>query len=303
MACKSCIFLKFVLRTALTPFIRGFDLLDKKRLATIRGVLLLAKKYGMDDLYAVAYHHLINDYPCRGSRWVERESRCRIGDQMLHPLDGFAHPIHAVKLARELDMPEILPGAYYDLTRYTLPTINVGTGPLAGGEHIPYMNEKVNRLSDRDFNALIPLKDFTFRYLRDICHIYLEERLQVENCEAPEKNRCKFVFSRVQEQIMRMMVGLPGGEKFRRADKNVVDPFLVFERMWVAVRQKKSDILAFDHTSGDPEPKPIVCCAGCAHELREVSAHVRRDLWLKIMEYVNLKEENYKAKYNPTPVV
>lgn len=295
--------MQFVLRTALTPFIRGFDLLDKKRLATIRGVLLLAKKYEMDELYAVAYHHLLSDYPCRGSRWVERELRCRTGDQMLHPFEGFAHPIHAVKLARELDLPEILPGAYYDLARFTLPTINVGTGPLPGGEHIPYMNQKVNRLSDRDFNALIPLKDFLFRYLRDICQFYLEERLHVQNCELPEKNRCKYVFVHVQEKIMRMMVGLSGGEKFRRADKNVVDPFLVFERMWVAVRQKKSDILVCDPSSGNSEPIAIVCCAGCAHELREICGLVRRDLWLKIMDYVRLKEENYNAKFKSTPVV
>ncbi|KAH7924483.1 hypothetical protein BV22DRAFT_1035082 [Leucogyrophana mollusca] len=95
----------------------------------IRGCLLLAKKYQIKSLYDHLVKHFRADWPQSLQEWdaLEEEIGLRLNQFQLADIntefdinyvdDVFPEPASAIRLARELDIPEILPAAFYQLSR------------------------------------------------------------------------------------------------------------------------------------------------------------------------------------------
>ena len=257
---------------------------------------MLSKKYETADLFQTAYKLLLEDYPINPDGWIEREKRCRspCGTVTYHPLQAYANPIHAIRLGRELNLLEILPAAFYDLSRWPVAAIQLGTRPLAGGEHIPNDTDNANvvKLSANDFAMVVGLKDWLMRYMREFLRIFVDERALMHNCEDPSDPNCCYVFTFVLDKVLRMIAGLPGGEKYMRPEKSMIDPLLILERIWIAVRQKQSDIFKVDFkemgadTDGKTDKKTTVACRGCASDLRNACFLARNECWMKMSDWV-----------------
>lgn len=82
-------------------------------IAQVKGVLKLSLKYQIDHLYKRIVDHLSQDWPTTLERWNENQRQLQVeAIDTSHAVD----PAEVVALARECDIPEVLPAALYALT-------------------------------------------------------------------------------------------------------------------------------------------------------------------------------------------
>ncbi|KAJ7580256.1 hypothetical protein C8J56DRAFT_795563 [Mycena floridula] len=96
----------------------------------VAAVLRLSTKYFVEHLRRLCLERLEMDWPKTLRCWDFREKEAT--DEIGHysPRDFCPHPILLIELALELDLPEFLPAAFYDLSRY-------GPSKVAGGTPSP----------------------------------------------------------------------------------------------------------------------------------------------------------------------
>ncbi|KIK77869.1 hypothetical protein PAXRUDRAFT_58788, partial [Paxillus rubicundulus Ve08.2h10] len=86
--------------------------------STVSGALRLSTKYFVEHLQVQCLAHLAHDWPSTPAEWNQREAAATDASGRYTPRDAYAHPILAINLARELNLPEVVPSAFYDLSRY-----------------------------------------------------------------------------------------------------------------------------------------------------------------------------------------
>ncbi|TFK75062.1 hypothetical protein BDN72DRAFT_832773 [Pluteus cervinus] len=93
---------------------------DQDDFRIVSGILRLSTKYIVDSLRTKALAHLSVAWPLTLKGWDLREDLARSCEQE-HPEGGhiYPHPISVINLAREVDAPQLLPAAFYDLSRYS----------------------------------------------------------------------------------------------------------------------------------------------------------------------------------------
>lgn len=90
-------------------------------------MLRLSTKYLIEHLRQRCLARLELDWPLTLVDWDRREAEATQDDGRYLPREAFAHPILVINLAFELDLPDFLPSAFYDLSRYGPSKIVVGT--------------------------------------------------------------------------------------------------------------------------------------------------------------------------------
>ncbi|OCH91409.1 hypothetical protein OBBRIDRAFT_887017 [Obba rivulosa] len=93
---------------------------DRDDFRVVSGILRLSTKYIIDSLRKRALDHLLVAWPSTLKDWDAREDIARIYELETANHRGFRYPspIAIIDLARENDTPELLPAAFYDLSRY-----------------------------------------------------------------------------------------------------------------------------------------------------------------------------------------
>ncbi|KZT64585.1 hypothetical protein DAEQUDRAFT_732434 [Daedalea quercina L-15889] len=101
----------------------------------VSGILRLANKYDIEKLQRQALEHLRTAWPMTLRGWDAREDLARMFELESGLQQGFRYPspVAIINLAREVDAPELLPAAFYDLSRYSY-TLIFG---VSEGEHDP----------------------------------------------------------------------------------------------------------------------------------------------------------------------
>ena len=99
----------------------------------IRGILKLASKYEVDSLRSQIVQHLEEDWPTTPLAWLRlcNDERLYMEDYTRYVTlkegeyieDKFPEPASAIRLARDFDIPSILPAAYLKLL-YADPTLD-----------------------------------------------------------------------------------------------------------------------------------------------------------------------------------
>ncbi|KAH6915867.1 hypothetical protein BKA70DRAFT_472051 [Coprinopsis sp. MPI-PUGE-AT-0042] len=92
---------------------------------TVAGILRLATKYIIDELREMALAHLRLAWPSTLKAWDLREDQARTQeiDVGIPAINFYPHPFEVITLAREVNAPELLPAAFYDLSRYSFSQI------------------------------------------------------------------------------------------------------------------------------------------------------------------------------------
>ncbi|KAJ7588133.1 hypothetical protein C8J56DRAFT_1164754 [Mycena floridula] len=102
----------------------------------VSGVLRLATKYIIDSLRDKAIAHLSIAWPSTLKGWEAREDIGRTYEMTTETSSGhfYPSPIEVITLAQEVDVPILLPAAFYDLSRYSFSQIFEATvdEPLHG---------------------------------------------------------------------------------------------------------------------------------------------------------------------------
>ncbi|KAF9054388.1 hypothetical protein BJ165DRAFT_1337240 [Panaeolus papilionaceus] len=97
---------------------------DEDDFRVVSGCLRLSTKYLIDTLREKAIAHLSLAWPSDLKTWDAREDLARA-----YETDGstkssrFPHPFAIINLAREVDVPSLLPSAFYDLSRHSFSQI------------------------------------------------------------------------------------------------------------------------------------------------------------------------------------
>lgn len=100
----------------------------------VRNMLLMANKYQVDNIRRQIVERLESDWPQRFVDWKRQQAEVKI--QLEHNKltnerqrtsekpslldDAFPEPASAIRLARECNIPSILPAAFYHLSRLTI---------------------------------------------------------------------------------------------------------------------------------------------------------------------------------------
>ncbi|THH27559.1 hypothetical protein EUX98_g6624 [Antrodiella citrinella] len=93
----------------------------------IAGVLRLSTKYMIEHLRQRCLLRLTADWPATLAAWDERERFATDKESRYNPRDAYPHPLLVISLALELRLHELLPSAYFDLSRYGPRRIVAGT--------------------------------------------------------------------------------------------------------------------------------------------------------------------------------
>ncbi|KAG8215724.1 hypothetical protein J3R82DRAFT_7617 [Butyriboletus roseoflavus] len=86
--------------------------------SALSSVLRLSTKYFIEHLRIQCLARLVHDWPTTLAGWDRREAAATDASGRYAPRDAYAHPVLAINLALELGIPEVLPSAFYDLSRY-----------------------------------------------------------------------------------------------------------------------------------------------------------------------------------------
>jgi len=98
---------------------------DPDDFAIVSGILRLSTKYAMDSLRSKAIAHLNIAWPTSLKGWDLREDKahaCDLASSAEHT-SLYPSPIDIINLARETNVPSLLPAAFYDISRYTFSQI------------------------------------------------------------------------------------------------------------------------------------------------------------------------------------
>ncbi|GBE86205.1 hypothetical protein BKA93DRAFT_895291 [Sparassis latifolia] len=93
---------------------------DREDFQVVSGILRISTKYIIDSLRAKALEHLSIAWPLTLKGWDAREDLAHAYEleHASHRGHLYPSPIAVINLAREIDAPELLPSAFYDLSRY-----------------------------------------------------------------------------------------------------------------------------------------------------------------------------------------
>ncbi|KAF8798311.1 hypothetical protein BYT27DRAFT_7177806 [Phlegmacium glaucopus] len=106
-----------------------FKPLDPRTPNSVKPILLLANKYAMDRIRERIVDHIEQDWPLTLQLWDKLEfqidwarqlSRSDADIYQLYLDDHLPEPVSAIRLARECDIPSILPAAFYHLSRLSI---------------------------------------------------------------------------------------------------------------------------------------------------------------------------------------
>ncbi|EJD07217.1 uncharacterized protein FOMMEDRAFT_24647 [Fomitiporia mediterranea MF3/22] len=97
-----------------------FDNNSSEDFRVVSGILRLASKYEIDGLRSRALEHLSVAWPATLKGWDAREEFLGNAGGSVEEPRFYPNPVEVINLAREVNAPNLLPSAFYDLSRYPL---------------------------------------------------------------------------------------------------------------------------------------------------------------------------------------
>lgn len=180
-----------------------------------------------------------------------------------------------IALAREANAPELLPAAFYDLSRY-LPS------QLAAG-HTDTTTSITHHLSSEDLFKVFRGKEQAARYFSTFIVKELEGRAASEFCanrhelQPARKRRCQIAFEAVTYSLVQDINGLV-------LNRNSDPLFAITDSLFM---QTRGDV------PGTENKAAIRTCEACRHEYVVLVENVREELWRRLPEWFELDVQNW----------
>ncbi|KAG6902100.1 hypothetical protein C0995_004280 [Termitomyces sp. Mi166 len=171
----------------------------------VSAILQLATKYEVQYLRTGILCGLSPSWPRHLSQWEAREARATNAAGVYEPRKFIIHPILIINLARAVNALELLPAAFYDLSRSPPSASAAGhTCPLTLTTH---------QLSDLDLLNLLRGKEHSSRFLSTFIVKELEGREPSMSCihrmevDAARRRICQAAFEAITFEILRDING------------------------------------------------------------------------------------------------
>lgn len=180
-----------------------------------------------------------------------------------------------IDLAREAGAPELLPSAFYDLSR-SLPS-------QLAAEHIDPSTGRAYSLSNHDLFRIFRGKEQAARYFSTFIVKELEGRVPAEFChnrnevQPSRKRRCQMAFEAVTYSLIRDVNGLV-------LNRNSDPLFAINDSLLMQTRED---------APGTENKAAIRACEACRMDFGAIVEAVREDFWHKLPEWFDLEVPNW----------
>ncbi|OBZ68175.1 Meiotic recombination protein SPO11 [Grifola frondosa] len=239
--------------------------LNGNTFAVVSALLRLSTKYGVDTLRKEALHGLALSWPSTLLLWELREKNATNSDGLYAPRPALPHPILVIKLAREANAPELLPSAFYDLSRYLPSQLASGYTASDGAVH---------HLPMEDLFRVLRGKEHAARFLSTFIVNELEGRTPSQWClnrnelEHARKHACQIAFEAINFELIRDVNGMV-------CNRNTDPLFCIADSFLMQTREDLPGV----------ENKAVHrACEACRMDYGAVVDAVREDFWRKIPE-------------------
>jgi BTB/POZ domain len=260
--CANCVLCLVALK--LTEFYSTLPIkrLDPSTPSSVKQVLTLANKYGMEALRERIVMHIEGDWPQALWRWDSLEHEIRemaINCEEDANLDDYLpEPASAIRLARDCNIPSILPSAFYHLSRISVyhDRHKVRHGDFRGTCF--HHDDTCDYQRSADWN-LLSSSDYT-------CLLKGKVRLAAASCE---------LFKLAHHTEPHTIACLLSRD---------ITPLLEIRE---ACRES-SDVLEASRQQMQRKDFGDHVCSSCTRYIRRELGRFRRALWLKLPEYFAL---------------
>ncbi|KIY50401.1 hypothetical protein FISHEDRAFT_65004 [Fistulina hepatica ATCC 64428] len=185
---------------------------DPANFATIAAILRLCTKYGVRHLREELIRGLSAAWPTTLAQWEVREAGATSASGVYEPRKTIPHPILVINFAQEIGAPELIPSAFYDLSRSTPSDATAG--------HLCLYTGQMHQLKGSDLMALLKGREHASRFLSTFIVSHLEGRTPSAHClyrrggppTNPEEHlrarTCQSAFEAVTFEILRDVNGV-----------------------------------------------------------------------------------------------
>ncbi|TRM56425.1 hypothetical protein BD626DRAFT_414013 [Schizophyllum amplum] len=258
----------------------------------LASTLRLSGKYFATALHGICTERFALDWPGTLEGWDRREGEATLPSESgprYCPRDFCPHPVAAIFVAIELDLPELLPAAMYDLARYGPSRVLVG----AIMPHGPYSDEPAHKATGSGPHEVQSLpRDLLVRTLRGREHGQrfissyisreLQERVPSSRCfysstQVSSPSPCQESFYFITLNILRSVGGIASGRDG--------DP--LFTLLHAKEMMDRTD---FEDGQGDG-PKALRICGECRRELSQSLDDAREEVWNSLPQWFGLEKE------------
>ncbi|KAF9073087.1 hypothetical protein BDP27DRAFT_1381861 [Rhodocollybia butyracea] len=174
--------------------------------ARLAAVLRLSAKYLVPHLHQQCLERLTLDWPVDLEGWDKRETEALGSKDYYSPRQYTPHPILIIELAIELDLRDILPSAFYDLSRYGPSKIMYGTLGIPSVLVSPSEDPRYVCLSNQLLVRSLQGREAGQQFLIDFLVEHVETRQP-----SPESHPCVQGFQEVYFDIFRCIGGVSVG--------------------------------------------------------------------------------------------
>ncbi|KAH7886706.1 hypothetical protein F5I97DRAFT_1869593 [Phlebopus sp. FC_14] len=254
--------------------------------SAVAGVLRLSTKYFIEHLRQRCLTRLELDWPFTLAEWDRREAEATDASGRYVPRESFAHPILAINLALELGLPDFLPSAFYDLSRYGPSKILCGARAFTP----IFSSADTCSIHSDDTESQLPLvqlsHDSLYRTLRGREHaqLYVHTFLSHALKDRPSPSclhsakatsaRCRESFYFIHLNVLRSVGGIACGRD--------ADPLYTLTQ---AV-----DMLERKDFSDGVKQCGLKMCVACKREFEEVVGRAREEVWNLIPKWFGMDE-------------
>ncbi|PPQ90553.1 hypothetical protein CVT25_015867 [Psilocybe cyanescens] len=247
---------------------------DYQDFENVSALLRLSTKYGVEHIRNDILRGMSTIWPKILSAWEFREADATDVTGIYKPRSVYPHPILVINLAKETGATELLPSAFYDLSRCTASEIATGYLPVGGSDR-----SELQTLSDEDLMNALRGREHASRFLSTFVVNELEGRDASANCvhradpDPFRKRICQATFEATTFEILRDVNGVV----FHRSS----DP--LFAIMDADLMQTRSDSthgrLSLLHRACEP----------CRLEFTAAVDAAREDMWHKIPAWFGIE--------------
>ncbi|KAJ7901791.1 hypothetical protein B0H14DRAFT_2668451 [Mycena olivaceomarginata] len=179
--------------------------LDPPNFPVVDALLRLTTKYQVKHIRSSLLREIQRTWPVRLAQWEVREAEATDSSGQYDARQYYPHPILVINLARVIQAPELLPSAFYDLSRGVVSETTAGYTDSESTLH---------QLSQEDLMNVLKGREHASRFLSTFIVNELEGRAPSVNCvhggdeDTGHRRACQAAFESITFEILRDVNGI-----------------------------------------------------------------------------------------------
>ncbi|KIK67489.1 hypothetical protein GYMLUDRAFT_238767 [Collybiopsis luxurians FD-317 M1] len=238
----------------------------------VSALMRLTTKYQVHRLRKDLLRGLSLAWPSNLASWDAREEAMLSSDGVYEPRQFTPHPILIINLARSVNAHELLPSAFYDLSRFSISHTAAG--------HVARGSKECHQLSEEDLFNILKGREDASRFLSTFLVNQLEGRKPSSDCiylragNHPRRRFCQVAFENIFYNVLRDTNNLV---RYRSCDPlfSIMEAYTMNER--------------------DDGGRGVILrpCESCRSELRVEIEAARDEFWQALPIFFNIQVSSW----------